>query len=278
MNPTLQTDMPLYLHHLCLETPDVSRLAGFYTEHLDYRNLALQGRCVLVGPERALLIQAGSEARPRYLGYAVHQQASLEKLRDRLSRKGVACAPVVDPLFQEGSFGITDPQARQLVFGVSTLPASSGAPARLQHSVFQTTDLEAVTRFYVDVVGFTISDTVVDDTTRPMVVFMRSDDEHHSLAFFRGSRDVWDHHCYETTDWNSVRDWADRFAQAQVPIFFGPGRHGPGNNLFFMVTDPDGNHLEVSAELERVAAEKPAGVWPHNERTLNSWGRAWIRT
>jgi hypothetical protein len=45
-----------------------------------------------------------------------------------------------------------------------------------------------------------------------------------------------------------------------------------------MVTDPDGNRLEFSAELEHVAEEQIPGVWPHGEYTLNSWGRAWIRS
>jgi catechol 2,3-dioxygenase len=31
----------------------------------------------------------------------------------------------------------------------------------------------------------------------------------------------------------------------------GPGRHGPGNNLFVFFDDPSGNHIELSAEMER---------------------------
>ena len=75
-----------------------------------------------------------------------------------------------------------------------------------------------------------------------------------------------------------IRDWGDRFARVRIPIFFGPGRHGPGDNLFFMVNDPDGNKVELSAEIEIVKADKPAGVWPQSEYTLNSWGRAWMRS
>ncbi|SIT44916.1 Glyoxalase/bleomycin resistance protein/dioxygenase (fragment) [Paraburkholderia ribeironis] len=89
-------------------------------------------------------------------------------------------------------------------------------------------------QFFVEKIGFTISDEVIDADERFTVVFLRSDDEHHTLAFFRGSRNEWDHHCYETNEWNDIRDWGDRFAAAEIPIFFGPGRHGPGNNLFFM--------------------------------------------
>jgi len=35
-------------------------------------------------------------------------------------------------------------------------------------------------------------------------------------------------------------------------VKWGPGRHGPGNNLFVFIHDLDGNWVEVSAELEHV--------------------------
>lgn len=45
-----------------------------------------------------------------------------------------------------------------------------------------------------------------------------------------------------------------------------------------VITDPDGGRLALSAELEHVAAKAEPGVWRHGERTLNSWGKAWVRT
>lgn len=168
------------------------------------------------------------------------------------------------------------------MFGVSLGAVATdrkGMPGRLQHVVFQTTELEAMVDFYVNTVGFTVSDNVVDEQSSQLTTcFLRSDDEHHSLAFFRGSKNEWDHHCYETNEWNDIRDWGDRFAKERITLFFGPGRHGPGNNLFFMVVDADRNRLEFSAELEITEASRAPGVWPQEEYTLNSWGRAWIRS
>jgi hypothetical protein len=48
---------------------------------------------------------------------------------------------------------------------------------------------------------------------------------------------------------------------------WGPGRHGPGSNLYIFIADPDGNWIEVSAELE-VVYDRPAKEWPHLEHTL----------
>lgn len=280
MPRTLQTDTPAHLHHLHVVSHDPERLAAFYMKQMDLRPLAsADSRIVLAGPGRAVEISDANDGLPPYSGYAVDSHAQLMNLKERLERSDIECAAAASELYQPGAFSVADPQGRRVAFGVSALDkAASGAPGRLQHTVYQTTELERVVRFYVEQVGFAISDEVVDENGVPMVVFMRSDDEHHSLAFFRGSRNEWDHHCYETREWNDIRDWGDRFAAAEVPIFFGPGRHGPGNNLFFMVTDPDGNRLEFSAELEHVTAGAAPGVWPHGERTLNSWGRAWVRS
>jgi catechol-2,3-dioxygenase len=86
-----------------------------------------------------------------------------------------------------------------------------------------------------------------------------------------------DHHSYEAGEWDTIRDWCDHFASHGVQVFWGPGRHGPGNNLFIFIEDPDGNWIEVSAELE-VIHDRPVKNWPHAERTLNLWGRGVLRS
>ena len=75
-----------------------------------------------------------------------------------------------------------------------------------------------------------------------------------------------------------IRDWADHFARHGIKLAWGPGRHGPGNNLFVMIHDPDGNLIEISAELEVITGDRPAGIWPHEESTFNRWGSAALRT
>lgn len=277
---TLQQTTPAFLHHMRVVSENPKALVEFYERMLDLtRSGSAERDVVMTGPRRAIIISPVGKGTEPYYAYALSSTEVLERLTQRLTQRDVEFHPIADPLFEVGAVVFADPQGRRMVFGVASgIAEGTGAPARLQHTVFQTTELDAVVRFYVEKIGFAISDEVVDAEGRATVVFLRSDDEHHTLAFFCGSKNEWDHHCYETNEWNDIRDWGDRFAAAQVPIFFGPGRHGPGNNLFFMVTDPDGNRLEFSAELQRVASDTAPGVWTQSERTLNSWGRAWMRT
>jgi catechol 2,3-dioxygenase len=160
-------------------------------------------------------------------------------------------------------------------------PAAS-LPGRLQHVVVATARLPALIEFYRDALGFLVSDTVhtgpeagpPGDTN---VVFLRANLEHHSFAAFRAPEPASDHHAYETTGWGDIKLWADHFATLGVPIWWGPGRHGAGNNLFFMVKDPDGNNLELSAELEHLARGQPGKQWPAGGRAINLWGAGWNR-
>lgn len=280
---TLQTSTPAQLCYLHLASKEPQRQVDFYTRMMDMSATPqADGSHVIRGPKRAAIISPADHSGLLAAAYNLHSPAKLQALRERLAAQRCSIESVESPLLEAGAFAIRDPQGRQTIFGVAEVPSTvepQGMPSRLQHVVFQTTELEAIIDFYVNTVGFTISDNVVDqETGQLMVCFLRSDDEHHSLAFFRGSKNEWDHHCYETNEWNDIRDWGDRFAKERISIFFGPGRHGPGNNLFFMVVDPDRNRLEFSAELELAQADKEAGVWPQSEHTLNSWGRAWMRS
>jgi catechol 2,3-dioxygenase-like lactoylglutathione lyase family enzyme len=279
---SLQTSAPARLHHLHLTSEDPPRLARFYTELMDMAPTDLpdgKGAIMLQGGLRSVQISKGQSCALAWSAYSLRDAAALAGLRSRLKVNGTRPEDVVAPLFQTGAFVVADPQGRRVVFGLAADTARTDQrAARTQHVVFQTTELDAMVAFYTAKLGFTVSDRVVEEDGSLAVCFMRSDDEHHSVAFFRGARNELDHHCYETSGWMDIRDWGDRFAKVRIPIFFGPGRHGPGDNLFFMVNDPDGNKVELSAEIERVAADKPAGVWPQGEYTLNSWGRAWMRT
>jgi hypothetical protein len=126
-----------------------------------------------------------------------------------------------------------------------------------------------------------MSDTVVSDAEAQAgevnVCFLRAAEPHHSFAIFRAPQSHPDHHAYETTGWNDLKLWADHFASLEIPIWWGPGRHGAGNNLFFMIKDPDGNNIEISAELEIMKKGQPGKKWMGAKRAINLWGEPWIR-
>ena len=216
--------------------------------------------------------------------FAVSELRDLTALSERLTVAGAAFRYADKPGLLPGAICVSDPDGNNFVFGIvdddETVPVNGATlpAARLQHVVFASRNIERMLDFLVDVIGFVVSDQVFDDQAVLRTAFVRCSPEHHSLAMFSAAEDRLDHHCYEAGEWGFIRDWGDHFASHQIPVKWGPGRHGPGNNLFLFIHDEDGNWVEISAELEHVDFAKPAGSWPHEQRTLNSWGTAPLRS
>lgn len=268
------------LHHLGMQTPRGAELADFYRSALGYRFEAVDDRFVGRAHDRRLVLAPGPAKGLAFIGYAVTVE-ELGRLGARIAGAGHDHRPVETDLFSP-ALEVRDPDGNLLVFGVPREPADadegSALEARIQHTVVASRNPDRISRFFQDALGFTLSDVVVDEADDVRAAFLRCSHEHHSFAVFKATEDRLDHHCYEVPDWNAIRDWGDHLAAQHIPIKWGPGRHGPGNNLFLFVHDPDGNWVELSAEIEVVSYDRPVGVWPHEQRTLNSWGQGLLRS
>ncbi len=238
----------------------------------------------LRGRDRQLWFREGSKKSVTSIVFAFDTAQQLAAFQSHLISRGEQVHPcAIEHTEQLGisAFCINDPDQRTLVFCVRPPAFAKGSDAlaaRLQHFVCATTQSAEMLTFYRDILGFAESDRVVDDQGELSAAFLRSDHEHHSFALFRAPQSGADHHAYEVPDWNAIRDWADRCADLEIPLWWGPGRHGVGNNLFFMIEDPDGYKVEFSAELEHMSAEQAYRQWPHGPRALNLWGNAWMRS
>jgi catechol-2,3-dioxygenase len=269
------------LHHLALRSEEPDALAQFYAGAMGY-TVERQGEAVVLGAsDRTLIIEPGPSKALAYAAFAVPDTAELGRLRARVEAAGISVRDFPSRVFAD-AITVSDPDGNEIVFGIEGSPISNGPgaamPARLQHVVLASIDASRMAGFFENVLGFTVSDSVLDDSGGIRTVFLRCSHEHHSFAVFQASESRLDHHCYELPDWNSVRDWGDHFADNRIVVQWGPGRHGPGNNLFLFIHDLDGNWVELSAELEIVRHDRPAGTWLHEERTLNSWGKGLLRS
>ena len=272
---------PARLHHLCRASAEPERLVRFYGALLGDRVEALAaGRWLVAGRGRMLVVEKGAAAAAvPWFALELRDGGHLQACRGALEAAGLRLEASPSPLLAPGAFAVADPDGRRVVLGLpSPAPrAGAGLSGRLQHFVCASTRLEQMLEFYCRRLGMIESDRVLEGAELS-AAFLRSDPEHHSFAAFRAPESRADHHCYETDSWNDIRDWADRMAQLRIPLWWGPGRHGPGNNLFFMIEDPDGHKVEFSAELELMPKEMPGRSWPHEQRTLNLWGPAWMRS
>ena len=272
---------PATLHHLYLTTEHIADKVAWYEDALQMQpELIDTDVWHLAGSQRDLVIGLDKSGGMAYAAFALADTAHLERLRQTLTDAGVAVRPLAAPLFYEGAYAVKDPDGNTLVFGipVQQRTVNDALPGRLQHLGLRTVNATVMTDFYTDILGFRVSDLVRDQNGDLTASFLRSDPEHHSIAIFRAPTTQLDHLCCETTSWNDIRDWGDHLAARYIEIEWGAGRHGAGNNLFIFVRDPDGVPVEFSAELQHCPYEQEPKVWKHEQRTLNLWGSAWMRS
>lgn len=269
------------LCYLEIGCSDPAQSAAFYECAMGYACTQHETGWTASAPDRHLIFVHGAPKTLVSAGFAVPDTNELARLRERLDNADWPYTLGATDLFRE-AITVQDPDGNRFAFGL-TAPDEQEAgeplpPARLQHVVMASRDPARIVRFFVDVLRFTLSDDVLDDQGGVRTSFLRCSQEHHSFAVFLAPENRLDHHCYETSDWNAIRDWADHMASEHIRIQWGPGRHGPGNNLFIFIHDPDGNWVEISAELEIVQHDRPIGQWAHEQRTLNSWGQGLLRS
>jgi catechol 2,3-dioxygenase-like lactoylglutathione lyase family enzyme len=184
-----------------------------------------------------------------------------EKLGELDSPGGGAGVMVEGPEGQRYRF-ITDSKVDQQ-------PADGNRPIELSHVVLNTRDWEKCERFAVERLGFRVS-----DRTRAMR-FLRCNRKHHSLAYVNSELASLNHIAFEMRDVDAVMSGIGRMGEAGYACLWGPGRHGPGNNVFGYFASPFGPVLEYTAEIQEVGDDYRVGgpddwKWPPGR--TDHWG------
>lgn len=143
--------------------------------------------------------------------------------------------------------------------------------ARLGHVVLNVTDLAAAHRFWVDDLGFSVSDRV-EGTAEWLRCWPNP--LHHTLALLQSDKDTLHHINFMVTDIDDVGSAMNRMKKADVPIVFGPGRHLPSTSIFLYFLDPDGNTTEFSFGMELFEEEGARGPrdLEHKPEVMDIWG------
>ena len=271
----------IFLHHLEIQSSNPEKLSNFYSNIMDMKVDKLSSDKFLCdGPSRKIIITLGKDKTLSRAGMVCRNENNLNGFKDFLNQKELKLKDFNSELYKPGSFSVEDPDKNVLCFGVlkdKSTASLNGIHAPLQHLTFASEDVVSFQNFYENKLGFQVTDRVVKNNGELATCFTTSNHEHHTIACFKSSKKGMDHHSYEAGDWNHIKGWCDHFASNNIKLMWGPGRHGPGNNLFVFIEDIDGNWIEISAELETVHG-RPVKNWPQEERTLNLWGNAIMRS
>ncbi len=289
------------LAHVGIWTADVAAQARFYHQivglgvravstgeiELEDANLFLTVRddvsCLGLFNDVRSSYGNGRRAAPRtrlnHLSFEVDSDAELAALAARLKMAGIDLS--LGPRDAEPDLGDTlwlnDPDGNRIEIAVAAddlLSTSQGhrgtlAPISLQHVALHTLHLEEMVEFYTEALGFDISDWLLRES-----VWLRCNSDHHTVMLTQGKPEV-DHIGFGIADGPELLNWADHLGREQVPVAWGPGRHGAGNDLFLRFVDPEGLHIELSAGLQQYYdrdVTTPPRLWHTRSSALNLWG------
>jgi 2,3-dihydroxy-p-cumate/2,3-dihydroxybenzoate 3,4-dioxygenase len=152
---------------------------------------------------------------------------------------------------------------------VSALAAERDRPIRLSHVVLNSADVDAAERFAAAQLGLRVS-----DRTRHMT-FMRCNRVHHCIAYARAGYSSLNHVAFEMADVDGVMRGIGRLRDAGYPCVWGPGRHGPGNNVFAYFVGPHGGLVEYTSEVSEAGDDYKVGTpedWKWPAGRIDHWG------
>ncbi|MHA3061426.1 catechol 2,3-dioxygenase [Acinetobacter sp. ANC 4636] len=138
-------------------------------------------------------------------------------------------------------------------------------PSRLDHCALMGDDVAGSYRLFTEVLGFDLTEQVVDGDTM-MAAFLSCSNKPHDVAFiFTPDKGKIHHMSFFVDSWAQVLSAADTIANHDVPHEIGPTRHGitRGETLYFF--DPSGNRNEVFSGGYIWYSDRPALTWTADE-------------
>ncbi|XPP26744.1 MAG: VOC family protein [Leucobacter sp.] len=270
--------MELLNHHLVragFRVPDLERSAAHAVEVLGL-DLACQDptqvALALPGQEPSLILRRAETAQFDFM--ALHTTAeNLAEVRRRLTASGIEALPAVE--LTGDALRIHAPNGIAVELGVGAAHVRNESPrasgpviGSLDHLSFAAEDPGAFRDFFIDILGFRLSDSFLDQRH-----WLRCNPNHHSVAVFAGTNGI-HHYAFETTDIRGLAQLGDVLAARGQNFIWGPGRHGIGANIYTYHLDPAGSILEVTSDMLQIESEEEweIEVWTDAEKSGVMWG------
>jgi catechol 2,3-dioxygenase-like lactoylglutathione lyase family enzyme len=246
--------------HATFETPNLERQLDYYTQ---VAGLVLaervNGRAFLATKlgDLAVVLEAGDRARCTRLSFQVAPETELADMRRGLEVEGVRSEARNDPMPGiPTAIAFADPKGTVIELFATAVPIAKNQPVagvgplKLGHLAFCVPEPNVLVEFYRRVLGFRVSDWIED-----WFAFMRCGPDHHTVNFVRGKTKQMHHIAFELKDWAQVQNACDFLGSKSIPLIWGPGRHGPGHNIYTYHRNPDDQIVELFTELDKMLDE-----------------------
>jgi catechol 2,3-dioxygenase-like lactoylglutathione lyase family enzyme len=252
---------PRRIGHATFETPDLERAIAY---HVEVNGLKLaekeKNRAFLASKVGQLVVQLekADKGRCAALSFEVAPNSDFGELARALDKDGIKSElrnESVPGISKVLSFLDNKGTRIELFSEWSYLgkhdQVIGAGPLKLGHVAFVVRDPQATAEFYERVMGFRVSDWIGD-----FFVFMRCNTDHHTVNFIRGENIKMHHIAFELKDFSHLQGSCELLGQKQIPIIWGPLRHGPGHNVATYHRAHDDHVVEFFCELDQMFDEE----------------------
>ena len=151
-----------------------------------------------------------------------------------------------------------------------TRRTSADKPRQIAHVNLNALDFDASLRFFTQTLGF----RVIDENA-PLWFLHCDETEHSSIVLAKTNQPTLNHVAFEMPDFDSVMRGMGRMKDNGYPIEWGPGRHGPGNNVFAYFCGPDELPIEYTADVLQIDdsyVPRGSDYWKFPPGRSDHWG------
>jgi catechol 2,3-dioxygenase len=285
----------LRLGHVDVTVTDLDLTEAYYTEVMGMQVTARDEdsvylKCWDEEDHHSLRLRYAPRVGMDLMSFKVHHEDDLADLEAKVARFGFPVQRISrgETLGQGESVRFSTPSGHvmELVHDVEKVgtsrprsgPGTGGsepgtrdriAPPRLDHMLVTAEEVGEATRFYMDVLGFRITEQLLDGNGHQLGTWLERSHSPHDLAIVHGPNGGLHHFAFWLDDWDHVRDAADILAYNGIQLDVGPTRHGitRGSTIYFF--DPLGTRNEVFTGGYRPDPDFPTLTW-----TEDTIGRA----
>lgn len=203
-------------------------------------------------------------------------RATVDSLHRQLVGHGIKTIEAPAPLRQphgDYGFGFQDPEGRNMavVCGVKdhAVVAHPDRPTKISHINLNNANPDATFACLRDGLGFRLADQT------GKMRFLSCNSDHHSVVLGFSGGTTLNHIAFEMPDLDSVMRGAGRMRDHGHGIEWGPGRHGPGNNVFCYFLGPEQVPVEYTSEMQQIDDSyrpRPVEAWKWPPGRLDHWG------
>jgi catechol 2,3-dioxygenase-like lactoylglutathione lyase family enzyme len=270
------------LGHVKLRVPDVGASVEFLSATLGIREVERVDGCVyLTCNERhhELILAPGEKVGYEHIALEVPSSAALEETVAKAEAAGGTYVGAVEEPGIAGGALIEGPAGHRfkLFHGMALdqdpapPPGVAGVRAqRCDHISLDVRRLAPMARLLRDGFGFQFSDQIGNNG-----MWFRCEEIHHGIAMVRTPLIGLAHYGFALASFEDFKRIGDYIVQSRGErLAYGPGRHGPGNNLFIYFFDPAGVLIECSSEMALVGPghDYEPRRWKLRASNVSLWG------